>query len=81
MQSSICYQVVLLDAITRLKINLFLSRLDCGAEDLVTSLVTGADNPGQLTLPMLRYLNTILPSHDEVPTLIPRLIHVYYLLF
>ncbi|WAQ97742.1 INF2-like protein [Mya arenaria] len=60
-------EVVLLDASTRLKINLFLSRLDCGAEDLVHTLDTGS--PTQLTLPMVQYLHNILPQHEEIEML------------
>ncbi|KAL4230347.1 Inverted formin-2 [Mactra antiquata] len=60
-------EIVLLSATTRLKINLLLSRLDSGAEDLIHLLDDG--NQTKLTLPMFQYLTKILPSRDEVAML------------
>ena len=57
-------QVALLNANTRLNINLFLSRLDSGAEDLVQNLEEG--NISQLSLPMLQYLIKLMPCPEEV---------------
>jgi len=56
---------VLLDPTTRLRINLFLSRMDSGAEDLVHNLADG-DKAAQMSLPMLKYLHKILPCDEEV---------------
>ncbi|XP_060569585.1 inverted formin-2-like [Ruditapes philippinarum] len=60
-------EVVLLNANTRLRINLFLSRLDSGAEDLVNHLEEG--DKTRLTLPMLQYLNKIMPCLEEIEML------------
>ncbi|XP_053400207.1 formin-J-like isoform X2 [Mercenaria mercenaria] len=60
-------EVVLLNANTRLQINLFLSRLDSGAEDLVQHLEEG--DQSRLTLPMLQYLSKILPCPEEIEML------------
>ncbi|KAL3880229.1 hypothetical protein ACJMK2_032478 [Sinanodonta woodiana] len=57
-------EVILLPSSTRLNINLFLNRLDNGAEDLVNSLEDG--EAAHLTLPLLQYLTQILPSQEEV---------------
>ena len=59
-------QVTLLAAETRLKINLFLNRLEVEPDELVRNLI---DSEAQgLTLPLLKYLHNILPCHDEVNT-------------
>ncbi|KAH3833188.1 hypothetical protein DPMN_106491 [Dreissena polymorpha] len=71
-------EIVLLDTVTRLKINLFLSRMDAGAEDLVAKLEIGDQtgdlkdhnkDPNGLSLPMLQYLGNILPCQEEVEML------------
>ncbi|KAK3599961.1 hypothetical protein CHS0354_012608 [Potamilus streckersoni] len=58
------WHVILLPSSTRLNINLFLNRLNNGAEDLVHSLEDVEST--QLTLPLLQYLTQILPSQEEV---------------
>lgn len=57
------FQVTLLAAETRLKISLFLNRLEVEPDELVRNII---DCEAQtLTLPLLKYLHNVLPCPDE----------------
>ncbi|KAL5011364.1 hypothetical protein ScPMuIL_009915 [Solemya velum] len=67
-KSSDLDEIALLNQSTRLNLNLFLSRLELGPEELVLGLQKSDIN--LLTLPVLRYLHKVLPDEEEVQMLV-----------
>ncbi|KAL8612528.1 hypothetical protein ACOMHN_053593 [Nucella lapillus] len=57
-------EVALLAGEVRLKINLFLNRLEVEPDELVRNLIDC--EPERLTLPLLKYLQDIMPCPDEM---------------
>ena len=62
--------MALLTGEMRLKINLFLNRLEVEPDELVRNLID-CEAAG-LTLPLLKYLHDILPCHEEVGVAVQR---------
>ncbi|KAK7475289.1 hypothetical protein BaRGS_00033436 [Batillaria attramentaria] len=56
-------EIPLLASETRLRINLFLNRLEVEPDELVRNLIDS--EASGLTLPLLKYLHDILPCHEE----------------
>ncbi|KAJ8316813.1 hypothetical protein KUTeg_004717 [Tegillarca granosa] len=57
-------QVVILNNETRKNMNLFLSRVDIGAEDILQGIEN--ENLEIITLPTLKYLQKVLPEKEEL---------------
>ena len=58
-------QIFLLNSTSRRNINLFLSRMEIGPEELIQGLELENDN-SEIMLPTLQYLVKILPEKEEV---------------